>query len=180
MAIMFRLQTHPYAFRHRLLESAISIDPKFDSAYRCLADIVLQSSAAPPERIVDSLCKWNQVVCSAMKLRVARYTEDHKLESEAIAGLKLAPANDAIGRCELARAYEWSGRLASARTEMEACVRLEPTPQNHYRLGIIDKRLGLDELARKQMQLRNQTLQEMSEQTAEGLNALRTFRYSLK
>jgi tetratricopeptide (TPR) repeat protein len=162
------------------LESAISIDPKFGSAYRCLADIVLQSSAAPPKRIVDSLCGWNQVVCNAMKLRVARDTQNTKLESEALAGLKLAPAGDAVRACELARAYEWSGHLAAARAQMESCVRLEETPQNHYRLGIIYKRLGLNQLARQQMELRNQTLKQMSEQTAEGLNALQAFRYSLK
>ncbi|MGH9581861.1 MAG: tetratricopeptide repeat protein [Bryobacteraceae bacterium] len=162
------------------LESAISLDPKLESAYRCLADIVLQSSAPPTRQIVDSLCGWNPVVCSAMKLRVARNTQNAKLESEALAGLKRAPPGDAVGHCELARAYEWSGKLTDARTQMEDCVRLEETPQNHYRLGIIYRRLGLDQLAREQMDLRNQTLRKMSEQTAEGLNALRTFRYSLK
>lgn len=160
------------------LESAISLDPKAESAYRCLAEIVLQSSAPPPQPTIDSLCSWNRVVCSAMELRVARNTQNAQLENEALAGLKSAPAGDAIGHCELARAYEWKGRFQEARPQMEACVRLEDTPQNHYRLGIIYRRLGLDRMAREQMDLRAQILKKMSEQTAEGLNALRAFRYT--
>lgn len=162
------------------LESAIALDSKAESAYRCLAEIVLQSSTPPPQPVINSLCRWNRVVCSAMKLRVARNTQNAGLENEAIAGLKRAGADDAIGHCELARAYEWRDQYAAARPQMEACVRLENTPQNHYRLGIIYRRLGLDQRAREQMNLRTQMLSKMSEQTAEGLNALRAFQYTLK
>lgn len=154
------------------LEDAISIDPKLDSAYRCLTQIVLQSSSAPPAPIVNSLCAWNQVVCSALRLRIARETHDSALDAQAIAGLKLAPRGDVVGTCELARAYEWKGELAKARTQMETCVRLDPNPQNHYRLGLLYEKLGLPALAHKEIESRNQTLQKMSEQTAKWLNAL--------
>ncbi len=156
-------------------EDAIAVDSHFDSAYRCLARIVLQSSAAPPERIIQSLCAWNQIVCSALKLRVARESGNGKLEQEAIAGLKLAPSDSVVGRCELARAYEWTEQWQPARAQMEACVRLDPIPQNHYRLGLLYSKIGLTELARRQMELRNQVLQKMSEETALGLNALQSF-----
>lgn len=162
------------------LEDAISIDPKLDSAYRCLTQIVLQSSAAPPAPVVDSLCKWNGVVCSALKLRIARETHDAALGAQAITGLKLAPPGDVVGRCELARAYEWNGELAKARTQMETCVRLDPSPRNHYRLGLLYRKLGYSGLAHKQIELRNQTLQSMSQETATWLKSLETSESSAK
>jgi len=162
------------------LADAISIDPKLDSAYRCLTQIVLQSSTAPPASVVDSLCSWNQVVCSALKLRIARETHDTALDAQAIAGLKLAPPGDVVGTCELARAYEWNGELSKARAQMEECVRLDPSPQNHYRLGLLYEKLGLSELAHKEIELRTQTLQRMSEETAMWLKALQASETSSK
>jgi tetratricopeptide (TPR) repeat protein len=155
-------------------EDAIKVDPGLDSAYRCLAEIVLQSSAAPPESIRQSLCAWNSVVCSALKLRVARENGNARLEQEAIAGLKLAPSDSMVGRCELARALEWTGRLEDARKELEACVYLDPLPQNHYRLALLYKKLGFTDLARRELELRSEMLQHMSEQTALGLSALQS------
>lgn len=162
------------------LEDAIATDPKFEAAYSSLAQIVLQSSAAPAPRTVKLLCGWNALVCSALRLREARESGDSALEKQAIARLKRAPPESVVGRCELARAYEWTDQLASARTEMEACVRLNPIPQNHYRLGLLYKKMGLTELARQEMQIRNEILQKMSEETALGLNALQSFSYSAK
>ncbi|MBV9081896.1 MAG: tetratricopeptide repeat protein [Acidobacteriaceae bacterium] len=156
-------------------EEAIAADPKFESAYRCLALVVLQSSAAPLKSTVQRLCGFDQVVCDALKLRMARESGDSTLMQQAIAGLKRTAPGNVIGRCELARAYEWTGQLGQARTEMEACVKLDPIPQNYYRLGLLYKKLGLTELARREMELRNQALETASEQTALGLDALRTF-----
>jgi hypothetical protein len=125
---------------------------------------------------VNQLCGWNVTVCSALKLRAARESGDARIQTEAIAGLERAPQNDVIARCELARAREWTNRLPEARTEMEKCVAADPSPQNHYRLGIIYQRLGLADLAKKQMELRQQLLAQMSEQTANGLSVLKTLR----
>jgi tetratricopeptide (TPR) repeat protein len=157
------------------LEDAITVDPKLDSAYRCLTQIVLESSASPPPSLAHSLCGWNEIVCSALQLRAARESGDSRLEQQAIAGLKLAPAESIVGRCELARAYEWTGQLDQARAEMEACLRLNPIPQNHYRLGLLYRKLGLTQLARREMELRSQALEKMPEETALGLNALQSF-----
>jgi tetratricopeptide (TPR) repeat protein len=158
------------------LIAAIEADPNVDSAYRCLAQIVLQSSAPPPPGVAEPLCRWSSTVCSAVKLRVGRQTDNHAMQDEAMAGLRRAPADDPVARCELARAWEWAGRVADARIEMEACLKFEPSPQNHYRMGLIYKRLGLEDLAHHEMDLRNQVLEKMSEQTALGLNALDAFR----
>jgi tetratricopeptide (TPR) repeat protein len=157
------------------LVQAITADPKVESAYRCLAQIVLQSSSAPPPPVIEHLCRWNATVCSALKLRVAREKDDPAMQNEAIAGLKRAPANDPVARCELARAWEWTNHLQDARTEMEACLRFDPSPQNHYRMGLIYKRLGLNDLSQNELDQRKQMLQKMSEETALGLNTLKTF-----
>ncbi len=127
----------------RSLEGAITVDPKLEAPYRALAKIVLQSSAAPAQRTMDALCSWNQTVCSALQFRAARANGDQALEAKAIDALKRAPSQSAIGRCELGRAYEATGELAQARTEMEACIRLDQSPQNYYRLGLLYKKLGL-------------------------------------
>jgi tetratricopeptide (TPR) repeat protein len=155
------------------LSGAIAIDAEAEPAYRSLTQIVLQSSSAPDAAIVTQLCSWNATVCNALKLRAARESGDNALQAQAIAGLERAPEADVIGHCELARAREWTGRLPDARTEMEKCAAADPSPQNYYRLGIIYQRLGLAELARKQMELRQQVLAQMSEQTANGLSALK-------
>jgi tetratricopeptide (TPR) repeat protein len=154
------------------LSDAIALDPQMDSAYRCLTQIVLQSSAAPSPAVVKALCTWSRVVCSALQLRVARETHNAALTAEAVAGLERAPRNDAIGTCELARAYEWENGAARARHAMERCVRLDPSPQNHYRLGMLYRKLGLTALAHEQMDLRAKATKQMSEQTAAWLKSL--------
>src|SRR5262249_11272847 len=52
------------------LVRAVEVDSKMESAYRCLAHIVLESSAAPDTKVVDHLCSWDATVCNALKLRV--------------------------------------------------------------------------------------------------------------
>jgi tetratricopeptide (TPR) repeat protein len=155
------------------LIAAIALDPKEGAAYQCLSQIVLRSSAAPAPDVVTGLCRWNATVCSALKLRLARENGDAALQREAIAGLRHAPQADPVARCELARAADWNDRLAEARVDMEACVRFDPSPQNHYRLGVIYRRMGLADLAKQEMDLRNQLLQNDPEDAAAWLNTLK-------
>jgi tetratricopeptide (TPR) repeat protein len=156
------------------LSGAIAADPASDAPYRCLTQILLQSSAAPARPVIAQLCGWNRTVCHALNLRLARENQDAVMQAEAVRGLE--QGSDNVARCELARAREWTGRLPEARTEMEACVAADPSPQNHYRLGLIYQRLGLIELARKQMEVRSRTLQTMSDQTSIGLRALESLK----
>ena len=161
-------------------ESAIAADPHFASAYRCLESVLLESSAAPPQAAITLLCQWNAVACAAVKLRVAREQGDTASIGEAIKILERAPTEDATAGCELARAYEWSHQLEAARPRMETCVRLEPTPQNHYRLGILYEKLGLTTQAHNEMELRKQLQAKMSQETAAGMNALQSFKLAVK
>lgn len=156
----------------QILNNAITINPNYRPAYRCLSKIVLESSAAPSEKTLDMLCQWDQTVCSALQLRVARESGDAKLRDQAVEVLARAPQSDAISRCALGQAYEWSNQLAKARTESERCVALDPSPKNYYRLGLLYQKLGDTALAQKQLEARREMLRKMSEETAVGLSAL--------
>jgi tetratricopeptide (TPR) repeat protein len=162
------------------LADAIRADPKMEPAYAYLSQIALESSGAPPQSAIDALCGWNRTVCSAMELRVARNKGDTALLSTAIAGLTRAPADDPVSSCELGRAYEWTSQWTEARARMEICVRVKPSPQNHYRLGLIYSQLGLTELAHREMELRKQALQSMSDEDARRRNAVQAFEYAVK
>jgi tetratricopeptide (TPR) repeat protein len=161
-------------------ENAIAVDPRFDAAYGCLAQVLLESSVPPRQQDINLLCGWNAIACSAVRLRVAREHGDAGAIRRSIAVLERAPTEDALARCELARGYEWSNQLTAARKQMEACVRLDPTPQNHYRMGMLYQKLGLSNQAHEEMELRNQIQAKMSQQTAVGLNALASFRLAIK
>lgn len=156
----------------QILNDAITVDPSYRPAYRCLSKIVLESSAAPSEQTLDALCQWNQTVCSALQLRVARESGDAKLRDQAVEVLTRAPQSDSVSRCALGQAYEWSNQLAKARTETEKCVALDPSPKNYYRLGLLYQKLGETTLAQKQLEARREMLRKMSEETAIGLSAL--------
>jgi uncharacterized protein HemY len=102
------------------------------------------------------------------------------MEKDAVAGLKRAPADNAVARCELGRAYEWEERWPDARGEMEACVSLDPSPGNRFRLGRIYSHLGLTELARKEIEEYKRAIENMSEESARRQSAIRGFQYTLK
>jgi hypothetical protein len=59
---------------------------------------------------------------------------------------------------------------------MEACVNLEPSPQNHYRLGRIYTRLGLTELARREVESRTEADKRLSEEISRREAAVQAFR----
>ena len=160
------------------LSDALTLEPALNATYVCLGQIVLQTSALPSEKIVRSLCSWNVTVCAALQLRQARETSDEVLARRAIDQLARAPQSDTVAHCALGRAYEWRGQLSSARRELEACAAQDGSPQNHYVLALLYKRMGETALARRQLAIRAALLGKMSEQTAAGLTALRSFNTS--
>ena len=162
------------------LADAIAADATLEPAYVYLTRIVLDSSAPPPEPIVKALCRWNSTVCNAIRLRIARAQDDSKLLADAIAGLEHGGQDDPIARCELGRGYQWTGQNEKARTEMEACVKLEPTPQNHYRLGLIYRQLGLTEQAESEIAVRNKAMEAISEDAARRADAVQSFQVVIK
>ncbi len=162
------------------LTDAIQINPRMEPAYTYLARILLESSASPPQDALENLCRWDNTVCAALKLRVAREQNNPALQTEATRTLEQAPSASAVARCELGRSYAWSGRWADARAQMEACVHLDPAPQNHYRLAHIYQQLGMAALAHREMTLRDQALRTVSEENQRRLDAIQAFRFTVK
>jgi Tfp pilus assembly protein PilF len=162
------------------LTEAVEIDPSLEAAWRYLSTVVLDSTSAPPQRTIDALCRWNEVVCGAVQLRVAREQGDSEMRTRAVEKLRKAPVENATARCELGRAYEWSGEWMEARREMEACVKMEPSAQNHYRLGLIYSALQLPDLAGRQMKLREAEMARTADENARRREAVQSFQYVMK
>jgi tetratricopeptide (TPR) repeat protein len=160
------------------LEQAAALEPALDSPKRCLAGIVLESAKLPSQKTVDVLCAWDKTVCAALQLRRAREDGDAALEARSIATLEKATLkmeDSAVAHCSLGRAYEWRNQLKQAARQMEACVRLAPTPQRHYMLALIYRKLGDTARAHEELELRSKMLRQISEQATLTLNALALF-----
>ena len=162
------------------LMDAIDIDPTLDPVYGYLAQVALEASTAPSDRCFRAICARDATVCSVLKSRAAREQGEAALQSQAAAELKRAPENSAVARCELGRIYQAGGQWAEARAEFEICVRLDPTPQNYYRLGLVYNRLGLPDLAKKQMELRQTAEDRKTADTVRRQNAVQAFQYLIK
>jgi tetratricopeptide (TPR) repeat protein len=162
------------------LTDALQLDPGLEPVYGYLAQVALESSSAPSERVLQVLCAHDAITCAALKSRTSRATGDAALQAHAVAELKRAPKDSAVARCELGRVYQAEERWDEARAELEACVQLDATPQNHYRLGLVYGRLGLTDLARKQMELRKAAVDRKSEEVARREKAVETFQYLIR
>jgi tetratricopeptide (TPR) repeat protein len=162
------------------LTEAVTLDSSLEGAWSYLSIVVLDSTGAPPEPTIDALCRWNEVVCGAVELRKSREQNDPALRERAIAKLRKAPRDNALARCELGRAYEWSAEWEVARGEMEACVAAQPSAQNHYRLGMIYSALRLTDLAREQMKLRAAAMARTADENARRQEAVQAFQYAVK
>ena len=158
----------------RRLAEALRIDPAFDPARDYLSRIVLDSSAPPDSSAVESLCGRRDPICAAAELRRDRDSTEAFRELQIAA--RTTPDN-AVARCELGRAYEWREEWDRARIEMEACVRLDASAQNHYRLARIYNRLGLSEVARQQMTAQKETARRAGEEAERRQQAIQAFRY---
>ena len=160
------------------LEQAAALDPALDSPKRCLAGIVLESAKLPSQKTVDVLCAWDKTVCAALQLRRAREGGDAALEARSIATLEkatLEKEDRAVAHCALGRAYKWRNQLKQAAQQMETCVRFAPTPQRHYMLALIYRKLGDTARAHQELELRSKMLRQISEQATLTLNALASF-----
>jgi tetratricopeptide (TPR) repeat protein len=162
------------------LTDAVELDPSLEGAWRYLSTVALDSTAAPPLQTIAALCRWNEVVCGAAELRRSREQNDSALRLRAMEKLRKASPENSTARCELGRAYEWSGEWREARREMEACVALEPSAQNHYRLGLIYSALQLPDPAREQMKLREDAIVRTADENQRRNKAVQAFQYVLK
>ena len=95
--------------------------------------------------------------CGSMLYRQAYHAGEKAGASRSLnylrAAQKLQPA-DAVANCELGRALVWTEAWSAARAPLESCVRLLPdSGEDHYRLGRVYQRLGLDQAAHREAEL---------------------------
>jgi tetratricopeptide (TPR) repeat protein len=164
----------------RVLLRAVAADPAYQAAYVTLAKIILEASGTPAEEEVAVLCRWDKITCSAVELRVARERNDHQLEKRSIAVLRTAPSANVTAACALGQAYAWNDKPQEARPKLESCVQLDPTPQNHYRLAQVYRKLGETALAQEQLDARSKLLKALSDQTAKAVDSLKVLETRIK
>jgi len=159
------------------LLDAAKIDPRNETVARYLGEITLQDTSTPDPAAIAQVCgfadehpqnKTADAFCGGILLKVARDSEDVSRRSEILRRLqhaaRVAP-REPIARCQLGKAFEWAELWSQARPETEACVRLDPgSPDGHYQLSRIYRRLGFAALAKQQTSLQQAaTLRENEE-----------------
>ncbi len=162
------------------LTEALQIDTDLEPVYGYLAQVALESPSAPIDPALQAICTRDAITCAALKSRAVRSSGDTALEERVIAELKRAPKDNAVARCELGRAYQAQHRWTEAQAELEACVQLDGSPQNHYRLGVVYSRLGLSDKAQKEMAMRSAAEEQKSEDVARRQRAITTFQYVIR
>ena len=175
-----------------LLE-ARRLDPSNETAVRYLGEITLQDTAVPVPTAVAQVCKFADersksksadAFCGGILLRLARDSGEttHKMEifRRLQHAVRVAPS-EPIARCQLGQAFEWAGQWREARAQMAACVQLDSdSPEGHYHLSRIYRRLGLTRLANQQTLLQQQAVQRQSEESVRRTKTVTKFLVQLE
>jgi tetratricopeptide (TPR) repeat protein len=172
----------------RTLLEATNLDPKDELAARYLGEITLQDPAAPLPAAVAQICafadtnpssKSASALCGGVLLRVSEESVDDSSKPEILRRLqhavRIAP-QDPLARCQLGKAFEWSRQWLEARAQLEKCVSLGPdSPEGHYRLARVYRRLRLSSQANEQSALQQQAAQRQSEESTRRTNTVTRF-----
>lgn len=175
------------------LLQAAELDPQDETVARYLGEITLLDTSTPNPAATAQECKFADAhlqnktasaFCGAILLRLARDSDDVSRRPEILRRLqhaaRIAP-NEPVARCPLGKAFEWTEQWSQARSEMEACVRLDPTsPDGHYQLARIYRRLGLTALANKQTSLQEAAAQRQSEESVRRTETVTKFLVQLE
>lgn len=172
---------------HTLLEATrLKDDSGLAVAY--LGEIMLLDTAAPDPAAVAKICafadahpasKTGNAFCGGVMLRAAQEAGDDAHREEILHRLReatrVAP-NEPTGRCQFGKALEWTKQWSGARTQLEACVRLIPgSPEGHFHLARVYRRLGLNSLATQQMKLQEETANAESAESVKRANTVSRF-----
>lgn len=172
---------------YTLLE-ATRLDTTDTLAIRYLGEITLQDSATPDPAAVAQVCTFADAhpadkiinsLCGGVLLRVAEDTSELSRRPEILRRLRqavlVAPSNP-ISVCQLGKALEWSQQWKEARMQMEKCVRLDPdSPENHYRMARIYRRLGLAALSSEQTAAQERAVKAQNEENKRHQNVITRF-----
>lgn len=172
----------------RTLLDAVKLDTKDALAARYLGEITLQDSASPDPAAVSQICafadaypvsKSANALCGGVLLRVAEESGEASRKSEILRRLREAvriSPDEPVARCQFGKALGWSQQWQLARTQLEKCVQLSPdSPEGHYRLARVYRRLGLTALSSKQTDLQQQAAKKQSDESARRTNTVTRF-----
>jgi len=172
----------------RTLLEATRIAGKDGLAPRYLGEITLQDSATPDPAAVEQLCgfadshptnKTANALCGGVLLRVAQENGNASGKAEILrrlrAAVRVAP-EEPLARCQLGKALEWSQSWQEARVQLEKCVRLNPdSPEGHYRLARVYRRIGFTALANEQNSLQQQVAKKESDESLRRAKSVSRF-----
>lgn len=175
------------------LLQAAELDPQDETVARYLGEITLLDTSTPNPSATAQVCKFADAhpqnktadaFCGAILLRLARDSEDVSRRPEILRRLqhaaRIAPS-EPVARCQLGKAFEWTEQWRQARIEMEACVRLDPnSPDGHYQLSRIYRRLGLSALANRQTSLQEAAAQRQSDESVRRTETVTKFLVQLE
>jgi tetratricopeptide (TPR) repeat protein len=179
---------------HTLLETARSTSgPESALAFHYLGEVALDEPSTPDPPVAQALCQQADAsprdgdaaaYCGAVLLKIEHDRGNARPSAEALrylgAAARISPASQ-LARCQLGKALEWAQAWARARSEMEACVRLNPdSAEAHYRLSRIYERLGEAALAQKERLLQAQAVRRLTEENARRDSTLKKFLYTLR
>ncbi len=177
----------------RALLDATQLDLHNETAARYLGEITLLDTAVPEPAAVTQVCKFADeqprnksadAFCGGILLRLARDNGETARKMEIFRRLRhavrVAPG-ESIARCQLGEALEWAGEWHEARPQMEACVRLDSdSPEGHYHLSRIYRRLGLTRFANQQTLLQQQATQRQSQESVRRTKTVTKFLVQLE
>ena len=172
----------------RTLLDAVRLDTNDALALRYLGEITLQDSASPDPVAVTQICtfadthprdKSGNALCGGVLLRVAEESGNDSRKVEILRRLRnavqVAP-DEALARCQLGKTLEWLQQWPQARTQLEKCVLLSPdSPEGHYRLARVYRRLGLTDLSTEQTNLQQRAAKKQSEESTHRTNTVSRF-----
>ena len=172
---------------HTLLE-ATRLKDDGGLAVRYLGEITLLDTAAPDPAAVAKICafadahpesKTGNAFCGGVMLRAAQEAGEDAHREEILHRLReaarVAP-NEPAARCQLGKALEWTQQWREARTQLEACVRLTPgSPEGHFHLARVYRRLGLNSFAAQQTKLQQDTAKAESAESVRRTNTVSRF-----
>jgi len=170
-----------------LLEAA-KMDPQDETVARYLGEITLQDTSTPNPAAIAQVCsfadehpqnKTADAFCGGILLKVDRDSGDISRRPEILRRLQHAAQigpREPLARCQLGKAFEWAGLWTQARPETEACVGLDPSsPDGHYQLSRIYRRLGLTALANQQTSLQQAAALRQSEENVRRTETVTKF-----
>lgn len=182
LAIAYRVVDRQDDAVRVLMEAASGPDPGVPLLY--LGEMEIKSSAAPHADAVDAVCAVGnagsdphmKALCGALRVKMA---PDEAAGESTMAMLRTATRqapDDAVGRCWLGRAYEQRSDWSAARVEYEACAKLDAgSPESHYRLARVYRRLGMNAEAKDQDALRASAEKNQASENERRIDAVRRF-----